>query len=109
MFLKIINIKKKTQQFFPRTVITYVKNTFDLRYHSTIDLSPDEEKLENSSFKSTKRKAKASVSPEIVKYLNKHNPSLDVKSIPEKYMVKSKNAKTLYLVNHETAGKFFLW
>lgn len=94
----------QTFPFLQRRLITYLCES---RPYCTLDPSPKKIGQESFSYKTTKRRAK-DVSPDIVHYIRKSNPCLDVGSIPKKYLVKTKNARSLYLANPDIVGKYVL-
>uniref|UniRef100_A0A8D8LUX8 rRNA adenine N(6)-methyltransferase n=3 Tax=Cacopsylla melanoneura TaxID=428564 RepID=A0A8D8LUX8_9HEMI len=86
-----------------RKCLVHLKKSLQVKYCSTVAKSkpqphPDEKKKKTIDTKNKKQK-----DPDIVQYLKEHNEDLDVKSVPDKYLIKSKNAKILYLANPQTA------
>ncbi|XP_008467989.1 dimethyladenosine transferase 2, mitochondrial [Diaphorina citri] len=101
----MIKTKVYNQSFYlTRSVIQYLKS-FQSQHYSTVEATTQNvTSEENSSFKTSKRKTRDSVCKDLVKYLTSHNPSLDIKSVPETYLTKRKSIKTLYLANSQTAA-----
>uniref|UniRef100_A0A8D8LTS6 Uncharacterized protein n=1 Tax=Cacopsylla melanoneura TaxID=428564 RepID=A0A8D8LTS6_9HEMI len=86
-----------------RKCLVHLKKSLQVKYCSTVAKSkpqphPGEKKKKTIDTKNKKQK-----DPDIVQYLKEHNEDLDVKSVPDKYLIKSKNAKILYLANPQTA------